>query len=347
MSTQNEKVKEEEIIKHDPHAPFNPLLAATISKSNPFSTTFSLSDLQNVEQNFKKGELLQLQIKNRGLCSICFIDSSLKCSECLTVFYCCAEHQKLDWKKHKRNCKEIKSNLNINKEKVQKLLSEAGQEDTNVKYRLPPSAFWSQGLEKKKKYDWLVNCYRMRVEDDCFYGKGKKRGLYLTTATHQMRQCKIAKTWITLDFLLFCKLASSKNVIPQLDWDWKKLLVSASRLLGAGEFTKENAIKLYGSENVFDINRGGRSLRYTAELVYCTCCTNPDWSKDKDYIRIKDEIHQLFPIILPTTISNENMIVFADSEQFNKNIIIKGDEEIFNECGGAIIWKNLVDAITL
>jgi hypothetical protein len=243
----------------DPHLPFNPLLFEALSISNPSNKSFSAS-ISEI-QSLNKEELLELRLTNKGLCSICFKDSSLKCGECKTVFYCCSEHQKLDWKKHKRICKEVKSTLDNNKEKAQNVLSELGNEnDKKIKYRLPPSAFWSQGLEKKHKYNWLVNCYRMRAEDDFSHGNGKKRGLYLTTREHQMTQCNIAKTWITLDFLLFCKLAAMKNVIPQLDWDWRKLLVSASKLLGAGEFSKNDAIRLYGSENVFNVNTGKRYL---------------------------------------------------------------------------------------
>jgi hypothetical protein len=92
---------------------------------------------------------------------------------------------------------------------------------------------------------------------------------------------------------------------------------------------------------------GGRSLRYTAELIYCTSCTNPEWSKDKDYIRIKKEINKLYPMILPVSINNQDMYDLVGSDDHNKNIIINSDEEIFNDVGGGIIWKNFVTGITL
>lgn len=35
-------------------------------------------------------------------CFVCKKLSSLKCSNCVKVFYCSVEHQRGDWKRHKR-----------------------------------------------------------------------------------------------------------------------------------------------------------------------------------------------------------------------------------------------------
>lgn len=37
-------------------------------------------------------------------CSVCKKLCSSKCSNCGQAFYCCIEHQKSDWKRHKINC---------------------------------------------------------------------------------------------------------------------------------------------------------------------------------------------------------------------------------------------------
>ena len=42
--------------------------------------------------------------KTKLSCEICKKRSEMRCSRCQNVFYCCAEHQKQDWKKHKVNC---------------------------------------------------------------------------------------------------------------------------------------------------------------------------------------------------------------------------------------------------
>lgn len=37
-------------------------------------------------------------------CVVCQKISTAKCSNCGSVYYCSAEHQKTDWKNHKKSC---------------------------------------------------------------------------------------------------------------------------------------------------------------------------------------------------------------------------------------------------
>ena len=37
-------------------------------------------------------------------CNVCGKDATKFCSRCKLVYYCCVEHQKSDWKKHKKTC---------------------------------------------------------------------------------------------------------------------------------------------------------------------------------------------------------------------------------------------------
>jgi MYND finger len=49
---------------------------------------------------------------NNLCCRICGINSNLRrCSKCKTAHYCCQEHQRLDWKQHKPDCKRIQQKL--------------------------------------------------------------------------------------------------------------------------------------------------------------------------------------------------------------------------------------------
>lgn len=46
-----------------------------------------------------------------GICSrghlVCYKQAKSRCARCRNIFYCCADHQKLDWKRHKAECKPI------------------------------------------------------------------------------------------------------------------------------------------------------------------------------------------------------------------------------------------------
>lgn len=44
-------------------------------------------------------------------CFVCKELSSLKCSNCVKVFYCSSQHQRQDWKRHKRECRPFKVNM--------------------------------------------------------------------------------------------------------------------------------------------------------------------------------------------------------------------------------------------
>lgn len=41
-------------------------------------------------------------------CTICETETKNSCSNCKQVFYCSVEHQKQDWKNHKKNCHPYK-----------------------------------------------------------------------------------------------------------------------------------------------------------------------------------------------------------------------------------------------
>jgi hypothetical protein len=48
------------------------------------------------------------QIKKNGkLCMVCDVSCKSKCQSCKKVYYCCRNHQLIDWKKHKKICNVI------------------------------------------------------------------------------------------------------------------------------------------------------------------------------------------------------------------------------------------------
>ncbi|WIA33296.1 hypothetical protein OEZ86_006436 [Tetradesmus obliquus] len=126
---------------------------------------------------------------------------------------------------------------------------------------IPGPAAWASGLTHAQQAEWLVDCYRMRVDDDYCWGGGNIHGLYDPEATSDT---------VAADFLTFCKLAVKAGVLPA-GWDWPGFLRKAQGLLPCA-FEKSDAKDKWGGENVFAAAMGGRSLRYTGELVYGSSC---------------------------------------------------------------------------
>ena len=128
-------------------------------------------------------------------------------------------------------------------------------------------------------YEWFVDCYRMRIDDDCVWGGGNLHGIYDSDATNLD---------IIKDFLIFCKLAKIRSIIPELNWNWNELLIIALKLLPFA-FEKSDAQTKYGSENVFTTMNGGRSLRFTGELIYASSVQSPV-NQDELFNKISNEI---------------------------------------------------------
>ena len=179
-----------------------------------------------------------------------------------------------------------------------------------VEQLIPPldSCSWAEGLENP--YEWLVDCYRMRVDDDYVWGSGFLHGLY--------EPDKTAMT-VFRDFIVFTKLAVENEVIPD-DWDWKRFMDVAKNLLPYG-FEKSDAQDKYGSENVFSVVTGGRSLRYTGEIVYGFSASQCDDNMD-DFEEIYGEVER------------------ATTQKF----LIPGNQ-YFDDIGGVSLWKNLLTSL--
>jgi len=173
--------------------------------------------------------------------------------------------------------------------------------------RFSPSA-WSRGLSKKQQYEWFVDCYRLRLDEEYVY-RGDLTGLYNPES---------GPSEIVQSFLVFCKLALHNNVIPD-GWDWSEFLKIASENLNYA-FEKSDAQEKYGSENVFAVMTGGRSLRATAEEVYGTPVTSSWDSLSQDSQQIQDEVDNFF---------EEEGSNFYDAS------------ELFADVGGPQIWQKL------
>lgn len=132
---------------------------------------------------------------------------------------------------------------------------------------------WAKDLSDVHRFEWLVDCYWLRLNEA--YSNGHRTfGIFDENGTAGE---------VLLDFLLFCKLAVVRRVLP-LEWDWPAFLKMArSPDLGASSpsacllmetLPKRCEEAKWGQARGFSgshfCDTGGRSLRFTGEVVYGT-----------------------------------------------------------------------------
>ncbi|KAL7499998.1 hypothetical protein ACHAWT_010939 [Skeletonema menzelii] len=161
-----------------------------------------------------------------------------------------------------------------------------------------PSAWAKGGLSKKDQYEWLCNCYQMRCDDDYVYGGCNLHGPYNPDATPES---------IANDFLVFCTLAKRAKAFPS-DWNMEAFLKVAPEYI-VFAFEKSDAKERWGSENYFEAEMGGRSLRYTAEKIYKSGVQQQ--GNSLDHGQVEDEV-------------------------------LYQPKELQNQLGGAELWEGLV-----
>jgi hypothetical protein len=231
----------------------------------------------------------------KGACAVCGAASNKRCAGCQSVFYCGGEHQKAHWQTHKKECKKPSEQPKFT------------QDDSFLK-----NSNWANGLSQNERYGWLVDCYRMRADDDYAHA-GNYHGLYAQASTLEL----------IADFLKFCKLAVQHGVIPS-NWDWNKFLVAAKGELKYA-FEKSDAQEKYGGENIFSAMMGGRSLRATAEGIYDSSCMGGQPSNA--YKKVDKLVEQ-------------SKIFAEQSTNFGTHTAL------FADVGGANIWQNLFDQLS-
>jgi hypothetical protein len=151
---------------------------------------------------------------------------------------------------------------------------------------------------------------------------GCPAGLYDPEAT---------KDTIVQDFLVFCKLAVHHEVIPP-GWDWPAFLGKAAGLLGFA-FEKEDAKDKWGGENIFSAMMGGRSLRYTGEVVYGSSCMAPGTPRND-----KEKAAQ-------ATMEQYEAQVAAAFSGGASGPQLARHQQLFDEVGGSAIWQQLCRAL--
>ena len=90
---------------------------------------------------------------------------------------------------------------------------------------------------------------------------------------------------------VFCKLAVLHGVIPQQGWSWPDFLAHAAEELPYA-FEESDAKKKWGRKNASSTSLGGRSLRFTGEVVMGSSCIGPV-AQSKEEKQIARQVWQL------------------------------------------------------
>ena len=203
------------------------------------------------------------------------------------------------------------------------LLQQMGGEIPNSPDR--PNWSWSVGLGAGKQYEWLVDCYRMRVDDEYAVSeKIRSKSLYDPDHTEDS---------ILVDFLVFSKLAVLMEAVPPSGWDWARYMSKARQLLRYA-FEKDDAFEKYGGENFFEGAVGigsGRSLRFTAQQIFAAEVTTLEVT-DFRAMQLESEV-----------VSR----CFGDDEYFDEDDVVDFDSaaDVFEDVGGVQLWRDLKHAL--
>jgi hypothetical protein len=103
-------------------------------------------------------------------------------------------------------------------------------------------------------------------------------------------------------------------------------------------FEKSDAQEKYGSENIFSAITGGRSLRYTAELIYQTSVSGQRFELSSARAALEAEISKATNNLLKE--------VYAQKSQSTKSqkAVLENHKAIFDKVGGASPWLKFFDS---
>lgn len=200
---------------------------------------------------------------------------------------------------------------------------EEGDSASEMRSNIQDKASWWKAIKAGDRYEWLVNCYQMRVDDDYAWG-GNLRGLYDSSASGEGPD----RVDIARDFYVFCRMAKENGVLPR-EFKWRPFIEKAKKLLGFA-FEKSDAKERWGGENVFSALMGQPSLRVTAEQVYGIAMGSyGECDPSYEQFNLKVEVYE---------------------KEFNKGNRSRNEEVkkgTFEAYGGAKLWTELLRDMVL
>ncbi|CAB9502205.1 expressed unknown protein [Seminavis robusta] len=277
------------------------------------------------------------------------VTSSFQCTNCPSYggetrrFYVCnRDCQKAFWRSHKKEDKASQSagttkasareDVHHVETRFGSLTMRTMDKNDFVESMSNPRS-WFQQLGRTQAAEWIVDCYRMRADDDVQWGSFNFHGLYeiangaetLHDGTNDATLSKADKAFIlTEDFLVFMTLAVHNEILPARleDFDFTACIGRFAPALLPEPFNKQAAKAKWGGENVFSTRP---SLRRTAERVYglSSMYSYNDDDAQKQGERTQQEIKN----------SIRSGLVRNNFEASSSNL--------FNKLGGKQLWFGL------
>lgn len=137
--------------------------------------------------------------------------------------------------------------------------------------------WWHDLPNSTARMEWIVNCYQLRLDDDCAQGVAKgRRGLYAIAAEHSRCSPKTAGREMARDFFVFINMAKENGVLPIEDagFRWTALFQAAKKRLVLF-FEKRDAEARWGADHV-------EKLQTTADFVYGFSADTPRGAPHRD-----------------------------------------------------------------
>jgi len=184
---------------------------------------------------------------------------------------------------------------------------------------------WFDTHGSYRSAEWIVDCYRMRADDDVAWGSMNFHGLYeigMSSPSDSHTKAFI----IVKDFLKFFKLGIRNEVIPPSKFNFALCIGYFAPNLLVYAFEKEDAKIKWGRENVFST---GPSLRRTAETIYGFSCMaeDSDAEAQEQEERVEREVSEILERQL-------------DASNFDAS-----EEAIFENVGGKTLWTGLFHSL--
>lgn len=188
-------------------------------------------------------------------------------------------------------------------------------------FQSPAPAAWAKGLAPPEQFSWIIDCFRLRLHDSL---------RLLSPDVYHLEAEQIFSR-----ILIFCKLAVARSVLPTIGWHWAAFLNAVHEKAVLPLDKKVDIEEKYGSQNIFKVMVGSRSLSYTAEVIYgFHLDSNAPIVPDIIYKRIESEV------LHSEQLHWRNGRMGYLTRCFDRSYI-----DFFQDVGGPHFWMRFLDSL--